>query len=71
MHIVYINCIVNIFIYFTDEDHKIAKNILRLVKVRMQPFSVYGVFTVDARLPLKFLALTTTYIVVLLQFAFL
>lgn len=58
------------YFYFSDEIRDILKNLDRLSKVRTQPFSVYGMFTIDGKLPLKMLALTTTYTVALLQIAF-
>ncbi|GBP79133.1 hypothetical protein EVAR_100095_1 [Eumeta japonica] len=47
-----------------------TKNIVRICQIRLEKPIICGVFRADARLPLRLLALTTTYTVVLLQFAY-
>ncbi|XP_052748001.1 uncharacterized protein LOC113511266 [Galleria mellonella] len=48
-----------------------TKNILRTRRVNFSKISAFGIFNVDAALPLRMGALITTYTIVLLQFAFL
>ncbi|KAM3958157.1 uncharacterized protein ACR2FA_007796 [Aphomia sociella] len=49
----------------------LSKNVLRTQIMNFKKFSAFGVFTVDAALPLRLGALIATYTIVLLQFAFL
>ncbi|XP_063388266.1 uncharacterized protein LOC134674140 [Cydia fagiglandana] len=48
-----------------------CKNVLRLNRATLRKMSAYGVFEVDAAFPLRLLSIIVTYVVVLLQFAFL
>ncbi|GBP24941.1 hypothetical protein EVAR_12608_1 [Eumeta japonica] len=48
-----------------------AKNVMRLCSVRHAKMRVFGLFAVDAALPLRLAGLIATYCIVLLQFAFL
>ncbi|GBP74360.1 hypothetical protein EVAR_51544_1 [Eumeta japonica] len=54
-----------------DSTRRLAKNVLRLCGARYRKMRACGLFAVDAALPLRLLALITTYCIVLLQFAFL
>ncbi|GBP88005.1 hypothetical protein EVAR_60010_1 [Eumeta japonica] len=54
-----------------SEYQKTAKNVLRLCNANSAKMRVCGLFTVDAALPLRLMGLSTTYCIVLLQFAFL
>ncbi|GBP74362.1 hypothetical protein EVAR_51546_1 [Eumeta japonica] len=53
-----------------NSTRRLAKNVLRLCSKRYRKMRACGFFTVDAALPLRLLALITTYCIVLLQFAF-
>ncbi|XP_072948386.1 uncharacterized protein [Epargyreus clarus] len=50
---------------------RFKKNFFRLSKIRLEMLSPWGIFSVDAALPLRMVALLANYIIVLLQFAFL
>lgn len=54
----------------TEEEVELIKNVLRYTKTNFRKIKPCQMFTVDGTLPLKFLALSTTYVIVLLQFAF-
>ncbi|GBP61926.1 hypothetical protein EVAR_44982_1 [Eumeta japonica] len=55
----------------TGEHQKTVKNVLRPCNANSAKMRVCGLFAVDAALPLRLTGLTTTYCIVLLQFAFL
>ncbi|XP_063629202.1 uncharacterized protein LOC134800650 [Cydia splendana] len=50
---------------------KTCKNVLRLNRASLRKMSAFGVFELDATFPLRLLSIIVTYVVVLLQFAFL
>ncbi|CAG9131562.1 unnamed protein product [Plutella xylostella] len=50
---------------------KLCKNLLRVSACEYGAWSACGLFTVDARLPLRVIGVVATYTVVLLQFALL
>ncbi|XP_045524587.1 uncharacterized protein LOC123714391 [Pieris brassicae] len=51
------------------EEYKLYNNIKRLNQTQFKKMSVYGVFVMDAGLPVGLVQLLTTYVIVLLQFA--
>ncbi|CAG9131566.1 unnamed protein product [Plutella xylostella] len=53
------------------EVHRLCKNVLRVSACEYGAWSACGLFTVDARLPLRVIGVVATYTVVLLQFALL
>ncbi|XP_063629236.1 uncharacterized protein LOC134800683 [Cydia splendana] len=50
---------------------KTCKNVLRLNRASSRKMSAFGMFELDATFPLRLLSIIVTYVVVLLQFAFL
>ncbi|CAK1591336.1 unnamed protein product [Parnassius mnemosyne] len=58
--------------YYSCRDaRRFLKNIQRLYKVQFEKLKIYGIFTIDAALPLRLGRLIADYTVILLQFAFL
>ncbi|CAF4874051.1 unnamed protein product [Pieris macdunnoughi] len=51
------------------EESKLYNNIKRLNQTQFKKMSVYGVFVMDAGLPVGLVQLLTTYVIVILQFA--
>ncbi|CAG9131564.1 unnamed protein product [Plutella xylostella] len=54
-----------------EEIRRFCKNVLRVSACEYEAWSACGLFTVDARLPLRVIGVVATYTVVLLQFALL
>ncbi|XP_059055771.1 uncharacterized protein LOC131849676 [Achroia grisella] len=63
--------IYNTNIWKSRSVRRFSKNVLRTQRIHSSKISAFGVFNVDAALPLRMGALITTYTIVLLQFAFL
>ncbi|KAH9644394.1 hypothetical protein HF086_006422 [Spodoptera exigua] len=59
-----------LFEIFTDE-RKLYKNIDRLYRTVFEKMAIYGMFQVDATLPLVMTSTTTSFTLLLLQLAFL
>ncbi|XP_061724315.1 uncharacterized protein LOC133530421 [Cydia pomonella] len=60
----------SVFLHFPG-IRKTCKNVLRLNRASLCKMSAFGVFELDATFPLRLLSVIVTYVVVLLQFAFL
>ncbi|XP_060807370.1 uncharacterized protein LOC106137959 [Amyelois transitella] len=56
--------------YLSGDKKVMCKNVMRLNTVLSYKFDVLGFFKVDAKFPLDYIGLVTTYAVLLLQFSF-
>ncbi|XP_062524484.1 uncharacterized protein LOC119628533 [Bombyx mori] len=54
----------------SDDQKLFLKTVQRLNKANISKLDVYGLFIVDATLPLRLIQVIATYTIVLLQFAF-
>ncbi|GBP03628.1 hypothetical protein EVAR_2390_1 [Eumeta japonica] len=64
-------CIRILSLYYEGPLHVTAKRLLTVLEAAASRFSVYDMFALDKRLPLKIVGLITTYVLLLMQFTLL